>query len=76
MSLKNLAKSYSDVELEDACSLVLHITAQPQIKNIQTTLKSNAQRKRPEVNPQLELKPSTSSHSFVRGASYYGGINK
>ena len=71
MGILKLADRYSLVRLESACARALSYTPNPSYKNISTILKTG--------QDQLAMAPSpptqnqVSSHSFTRGANYYGG---
>jgi hypothetical protein len=69
-----LADKYSLVRLEAACAHALSYTPNPSYKNISTILVSGqdtvaVEAKIPDVKQNGD---SQSTHSFTRGAGYYG----
>ena len=68
-ALLHLADKYSNQRLEAACRKALTYTSRPNLKSIQTILKSNQDILTPPENDAS----SASEHGFARGADYYGG---
>ena len=73
LSLLKLADKYSVERLEQACKIALTHFPSPRYKNIRLILESG-QDKSPEKSAKPD-KPNDDSHAFVRGASYYGGVD-
>ena len=69
ISLMKLAEKYGDERLESACQKALTYTPSPNLKAIESILKSKLDILQP-VTPKAP--PKQSSHSFTRGADYYG----
>lgn len=67
MALLKLSESYGVERLELACKKALSFTSTPSLKSVQAILKSRQEL----MEPAQSTKPS--SHSFTRGAEYYGG---
>lgn len=70
-SLMKLADKYSLSRLEEACQRALNYTPNPSFKTVQTILKTGQDKMPASPNP--VTKPNAETHSFVRGADYYGG---
>jgi len=66
MALLKLSDSYTSQQLEAACDKALFYTPRPSYKSIQTILKSSQDKTEPSTPP------PTYTHSFTRGADYYG----
>ncbi|WP_088187072.1 IS21 family transposase [Desulfosporosinus sp. FKA] len=64
-----LADKYGVKRLEAACEKALSYTPNPSYKNIDSILKSGSDKLK-SLNK--ETKPVDESHSFIRGAEYYG----
>lgn len=64
-----LADKYGVKRLEAACEKALSYTPNPSYKNIDSILKSGSDKLK-ALNK--ETKPVDESHSFIRGAEYYG----
>lgn len=69
MGVLKLADKYGVGRLEAACEKALSYTPSPSYKNIASILKSGGD-KLPEMS--IKPKPVDESHSFIRGAEYYG----
>jgi transposase len=69
-ALLHLADKYSAKRLESACERAFTYTSRPNLKSIQTILKSG-QDKLPTEEQKQPLK--SSQYGFTRGADYYGG---
>ena len=70
-SMMKLADKYSLSRLEEACQRALNYTPNPSFKTVQTILKTGQDKMPASPNP--VTKPNAETHSFVRGADYYGG---
>jgi len=64
-----LGDKYGVKRLETACQKALSYTPSPSYKNIDSILKSGSDKL---ADPKSEAKPLDESHSFLRGAEYYG----
>jgi len=64
-----LADKYGTLRLEAACEKALSYTPNPSYKNIDTILKSGSDKSLPS---EPDAKPIDETHSFIRGAEYYG----
>ena len=64
-----LADKYGVKRLEAACEKALSYTPNPSYKNIDSILKSGSDKL---TASKKETKPVDESHSFIRGAEYYG----
>jgi len=64
-----LADRHGAKRLEAACERALSYTPSPSYKNIDAILKSGSDK---AAAPQTSEKPVDESHSFIRGAEYYG----
>lgn len=71
MSLMKLADKYSVERVEAACNKALSYTPSPNIKSIQTILKTGQDRL--SKQPTKTAPKSSSSYGFTRGATYFGG---
>ncbi|MDI9370832.1 MAG: IS21 family transposase [Synergistaceae bacterium] len=65
-----MADKHSVERLENACARALSYTPRPTVRNISAILKSGQDKAPPSV--ETARKPDE-SHSFIRGAGYYGG---
>jgi hypothetical protein len=74
MALLKLGDKYSVSRLESACRRALTYTASPNLKSIQTILKTG-QDKIPDEKP-AESKENIKNFGFTRGAAYYGRTSK
>jgi hypothetical protein len=73
MGILKMADKYSVERLESACARALSYTPQPSYKNISAILQSGQDKaKTPEDQPALPSRVDD-THSFIRGAKYYGG---
>ena len=69
MGVLKLGDRYGVQRLEAACEKALSYTPNPSYKNIDSILKSGSDK----IVPQnTQAKPVDESHSFIRGAGYYG----
>lgn len=74
MSLMKLADKYSVSRVESACTRALTYTPCPNLKSIQTILKTGQDKHTTGINPAATLKSNTSViYGFTRGADYFGG---
>jgi transposase len=64
-----LADKHGVQRLESACEKALSYTPSPSYKNIDSILKSGSDKLKV---PKNQSKPVDESHSFIRGAEYYG----
>jgi transposase len=71
MGILKMADKYSVERLEIACSKALSYTPHPTCKNISAILQFGQDRV--NVPPIHERQSTDESHSFIRGAKYYGG---
>jgi hypothetical protein len=69
MGVLKLGDRYGVQRLEAACEKALTYTPSPSYRNIDSILKSGSDKLEPQT---AELKPVDESHSFIRGAGYYG----
>ena len=69
MALLKSADKYSITRLEMACAKALTYTPSPSYKNVQTILKTGADKLPPS---ELNAKKESSNFGFTRGSSYYG----
>ena len=69
MGVLKLADKYGVKRLEAACQKALSYTPSPSYKNVDSILKSGSDKLADSKN---ETKPVDESHSFLRGAEYYG----
>lgn len=67
-----LGDKYGVKRLEAACEKALSYTPNPSFKNIDSILKSGSDKLE---SMKKEAKPLNESHSFIRGAEYYGRKN-
>jgi hypothetical protein len=74
MGVLKLADRYSLVRLEAACARALSYTPNPSYKNISTILKSGQDTisEQPKATENQLGDGSQNTHSFTRGANYYG----
>jgi transposase len=74
MGVLKLADRYSLVRLEAACTRALSYTPNPSYKNISTILKSGQDTilEQPKATENQLSDGSQNTHSFTRGANYYG----
>jgi hypothetical protein len=74
MSLMKLADKYSVNRVESACRKALSYTPCPNLKSIQTILKTGQDKLTEGTNQTSTLKKNTAEHfNFTRGAEYFGG---
>jgi hypothetical protein len=77
MALSKLADKYSLTRLESACRRALEYAQKPNVNMIKTILQTGQDKYEIEtVNQENEIKDQKSSHSFTRGAEYYGRKEK
>jgi len=69
IGILKLGDKYGVKRLESACEKALSYTPSPSYKNIDSILKSGSDKL---VDSKNEAKPIDESHSFLRGAEYYG----
>ena len=69
MGVLKLGDRYGIQRLETACEKALTYTPNPSYKNIDSILKSGSDQL---TVPKIEAEPVDESHSFIRGAEYYG----
>ncbi len=69
MALIKLTDKYSVSRLDNACAKVLTYTSRPTYKNVQTVLKTKADKLMEQQQPRRKSK--NSEFGFTRGASYY-----
>ena len=72
MCILNMADKYSAERLEAACAKALSYTPHPAYRNITAILRSGQDKTHTRPIPE---KINDDSHSFIRGAKYYGGEN-
>ncbi len=72
LSLLKLADQYSSERLEKACKVALVKIPSPRYKNIRLILEAGQDKKKDES---FTAAPESEKYAFVRGASYYGGVN-
>lgn len=72
LALLKLADKYSLTRLEKSCEIACAYTTQPTYQHVKTILQSGRD-KTYTAQPQPKHK-KVPSHSFVRGAAYYGGL--
>ena len=70
LSVLNLSKKYSNVDLEAACALALTKVPTPRYKQLKTILASGTlkQQRIAETQPKAE---TASQQGYIRGAEYY-----
>ncbi|NLL87188.1 MAG: IS21 family transposase [Syntrophomonadaceae bacterium] len=73
MSLMKLADKYSVNRVESACRKALSYTPSPNLKSIQTILKTGQDKIREGTNPEADSKKNAEKFGFTRGADYFGG---
>lgn len=73
MSLMKLADKYSVERVETACIKAISYTPCPNLKSIQTILKTGQDRL--NTQPSKAAPNSTGNYGFTRGAAYFGGKN-
>lgn len=75
LALMRLADKYSTSRMESACAKALTYTPSPNLKSVQTILKTG-QDKLERVDHHAVKHPSTSvNYGYTRGADYFGGKN-
>ena len=74
-SLKKSERRYTKYEIERACKMIISMTKRPTVKSVQALLKSN-KKNDAEQDLKRTIETSENTHSFTRGASYYGGTDK
>ena len=72
MGVLKMADKYSVERLESACARALSYTPQPSYKNIAAILKSGQDKANVKTQTSRPVHENE-SHSFIRGAEYYGG---
>jgi hypothetical protein len=72
MGILKMADKYSVERLEAACAKALRYTPHPTYKNISAILQSGQDKIRTTEIPE---KRTDTTHSFIRGAKYYGGAD-
>ena len=73
MGILKMADKYSVERLELACARALSYTPQPTYKNISAILQSGQDKPKAPENNRSSKTPVDETHSFIRGAKYYGG---
>lgn len=74
MSLKNMEKYYSYIEIEQACSTACSVSTKPTLSLVKTILKRTRSIKNTQTSSALVSEPI--DYGFTRGAGYYGGIKE
>jgi hypothetical protein len=72
MGILKMADKYSMERLEVACAKALSYTPHPTYKNISAILQSGQDKVKATTIPE---KRADTTHSFIRGAKYYGGMD-
>jgi transposase len=75
MGILKMADKYSVERLESACARALSYTPQPSYKNIAAILQSGQDKSKTPENKHTSKTPADETHSFIRGARYYGGAD-
>jgi transposase len=76
MSLRNLARKYSPVELETASETLLNVAASPNLQTLKSILERNKQREKAKAGNRLTETSTDDDYGFTRGAKYFGGAEK
>jgi transposase len=73
MGILKMADKYSVERLESACARALSYTPQPSYKNISAILQSGQDKTKTHEDRHMSSSGADDTHSFIRGAKYYGG---
>ncbi|WP_200961484.1 hypothetical protein [Paenibacillus sp. Soil522] len=72
MALLKLADKHGVSPLEAACARALSYTPRPSFQSIKTILTTGQDRLETGTPDESQAASSSETHSFVRGADYYG----
>ncbi|MDQ0220692.1 Mu transposase domain-containing protein [Peribacillus cavernae] len=77
LALTKLADQYSVERLESSCERALEYSPRPNVNSVKTILKTGQDKLQTAAsNPAAKSETQVNTHSFIRGAAYYGRKEK
>src|SRR5690606_4724387 len=74
-TLRNIAKKYTNQEIEKATETLLEISTKPTVSVLKSVLERNKKKKQNQKIDTFNQRTTSDDHGFVRGAKYFGRDN-